>query len=107
MRPVIDLDILFANLCFGEALAAERELERGATFDHVRRNDRIACLDSERLPQAIGFRAGAFDSGKLDGCKAILLARSSLEHDLDDLAGEFGPGLDIRIVIALATQQLL
>ena len=52
---MVDDDVLLADLGRGEALLAERDLQRDAGGDDLLRDDRIAGLDRERLAQLCRF----------------------------------------------------
>ena len=107
MGLVVDLDVLLADFCLGEALLAERAGERDPAGDDVLGDDRVAAADPEgRAQLGLVLLAGRLEPGKLDRGEAILLARIGGENDAQHAIGALGARLDHRVIITLAAQEL-
>ena len=75
VRLVVNLNLLLTNLCKGEALLAEHDLERCSGVDDLLGDNGIAGLDGKGLAQFGGLGARGIETRKLDGAESILLAR--------------------------------
>ena len=103
---VIDLDVLLADLGAGEARLSEPLGQREPAGDHVRRDNRIARLHGEGIAQFGCLHSGSIEPRQVDRGKAVLRPGVSGQDYAERLAGFLRPRLHLRIIIALAAQQL-
>src|SRR5205814_6238394 len=106
MGLVVDLDVLLAKLCAGEAFLAKCLGERETAGDYAGGDHGVNGLDREGVAQLCRVRSCRGESRQVDGGEAILWAWVCREDDAQRLAGLLGPRLDRGVIIALAAQQL-
>jgi hypothetical protein len=105
MGLVVELDVLFADLCSGKTLFAERAGQGRTAGNDISRDDRIARLHVEGVAQPRRLRAGRLKSGETDRCETILRAGIGGQDYTEGITRFVRPGLDDGIVIALAAEQ--
>ena len=104
-RRMVDHDVLLADICGGEPLLAERDLQRDPGGNHFLRHHRITRLDRESLAQWRRLAARLRQPGEIDRLEFVQRTRSRAQRDRDPLTIERDPRIDLGIIIALRLEQ--